>query len=410
MPIIACPSCRSRFKVPLSTVGKTLPCPRCKEEFQAMALRSAPRKSHGSGPIVYAAIVVGAILVAFLIMAVAGKNSTEPEPAAASSAPERKPPATSEPSTAMDPKEVLEKRARNLLEALRTGNHPLLPDWIEYQRMHELRARDGLEERSWQQLAQDEQYGKREEYLDLLMGDEATRKFTRIATVESLKTLSMGSGKGKVAAVLRNALTDTTQDLTLEFVTSAGSWKLARMVREPIGGEQAPVEAPQVPARERIEKSRRSPEGEVAEVELIPDTPSGTTREIERALASLLDTSTTTAANQARTVLTEIGRPAIPHLLNALAAVDLANESDLLIATRLTSALTDLTGQDFPIVPGGNAGSMVGEGAVENEINRRKWFGWWRDNRRTFVAPEEPDFGPEDDLPVRKKGGRGRSG
>ena len=409
MPIIACPSCRSRFKVPLNTVGKTLPCPRCKEEFQAIALRSTPRKSHGPGPIVYAAIVVGAILVAFLIMAVAGKNSSEPEPAVASSAPEKKSSETRQPSVQQDPNEVLEQRAKNLVEALRTGDHPLLPGWIAYERMHELRVRDELEERGWSQLAQDEQYGKREQYLDLLMGDEITRKFSRAATIESLRAVSMGSGKGKVEAVLRNTLTDMTQDLTLEFVTSAGSWKLARMVRAPIGGEQAVVE-PEAPAKERIEKRRRNPEGEVAEVELIADTPSGTTREIKSALDDLLDTSTTTAATRARTLLAELGKPAIPHLLNALAPLDMTNPDDLLIATRIASALTDLTGQDFPLVPGMNAGSMVGEGADENEINRRKWFGWWRDNKRTFAGPEEPDNGPEDDLPVRKKNGRKRSG
>ena len=410
MPIIACPSCKSRFKVPLNTIGRTLPCPRCKEPFQAVALHSSPRKSHGSGPIVYAAICIGALLVVLLIYAVSGSDSTETETAEASSTADRKPESRSKPTELLAPAEVLEKRARDLLDALRIGDHPLLPGWIAFERMHEVRIKAGLEDTAWNQLAQETQYGKREQYLEELMGDEATLKFSRAATVESLSTAGLGSGKGKVRAVLRNALTEQTQELTLEFTASAGSWKVFRLEREPIGGVQVAEPEEEQTASDKIQSRRRNPQGEVAEVELIPDTPAGTVREIEQALAILQDLGSTTAANDARRNLAEAGKPAIPYLLNTLVSLDLTKPEDLLIATRVAGCLTELTGQDHPIVPGTNVGSVVGEGSTENEINRRKWFGWWRDNMRTFEGPPEPDFGPEDDLPVRKKNGRRRAG
>ena len=410
MPIISCPSCKSRFKVPIDTVGRTLPCPRCKEPFQAVALHAGQRRSHGSGPIVYAAICIGALLVVLLIYAVSGSEPPVTETAEASSSADRETRTESRPSELLTPPEMLEKRARNLLDALRTGDHPLLPGWIAYQRMHEVKVKAGVEETPWEQLAQEQEYAKREQYINELMGDEATRKFSRAATIESLDTTSIGSGHGKVHAVLRNALTDLTQELTLHFVASAGAWKVYQLERQPIGGTQKAEPVEEQTAAEKIQTRRRNPQGEVAEVALLADVPAGTTREIESALSVLSDVSTTTAATDARRKIVDAGKPAIPHLLNALVPLDLSDPEDLLVATRMTGCLTDLTGQGYPIVPGINAGSVVGEGATENEINRRKWFGWWRDNQRTFEGPPELEFDPEDEVPDQKKNGRRRPG
>lgn len=409
MPIISCPSCKSRFKVKIDTVGKTIPCPRCKDPFKAVAMHQTPRKSHGSGPIVYASIAVGAVLVVILISAMTGSDEPDPALADADRGDRSAEVTTSKKSGAdalMTPAEMLGSQTEKLLDALRTGDHPLLPGWVAYERMHEHRLEEGLEERPWNQLSQAESYAKREQYLGILMGDEATRKFSRASTVEGLTVESFGSGKGRVRATLENPLTETSQKIKVHFVTSAGSWKVYHIEREPLGQPEPEVAETPEETMERVVARRRSSQGTVEPVELIADTPSSVTRSIERALDVLKDMSTTVEANAARSRLLEAGKPAVPHLLNALIPLDFKDVEQLQIANRISQALGDLSGQDFVIVPGMNEGSMLGEGAGDNETNRRKWFGWWRDHAKTYQGPPEPDFGDESDLPNRKKSRR----
>lgn len=407
MPLIACPHCRSRFKVPLHRVGQTLPCPRCRQPFEALALRERTRQ-HGSGPIVYAAILVGAVLVAILISAMTGSDEPADETAAAadSGADRASRAPAKEASAPLTPQQILVEQTRKLLDALRSGSHPLLPGWIAFETMHEQRVKDGLESRPWSELSAEESYAKREEYLGHLQGGDADREFARAATVEQVEVLSFGSGRARVRALLHNALTGEQRELLLHFATAAGLWKVYALARPAPAAPAAPAADPAA-AVERVLERRRNPEGEVAPVELLADTPESVTRSINGALATLRDLSATREANEARAILVQAGKPAIPHLLNALVDLDLQAETDLAVATRLSGALVDLTGQDYALVPGLNEGSMLGEGAADNEQNRRLWFGWWRDNQNTYQGPpvpEQPAEGTEDGR-RRRRGG-----
>ncbi|MBI4881917.1 MAG: hypothetical protein HY812_20010 [Planctomycetes bacterium] len=402
MPIIACSSCHSRFKVPIAKIGQTLTCPRCKEKFQAVALHSTPRRQHGSGPIVYAAIVVGAVLVAIIIYAIAGRGEPEEAPApTARSVEEPRPAARPAPEKPRGPSELLAEHARKLLEALCTDDHPMLPLWIDYAEMHRKRVENGIESRPWNELAADERYARQTEYMQNVLGDPETREFLRLATVTRAEVIRLAAGEGKVEATLKNALKDTSQEVVLYFVPSGGTWKLFLLERGPIlGAGQAPPEAGAEAGAEatpRPARRTRNPDADVAVVELIAGMPSAITRDIERALAVLCDPAVTTAAHKARQDLIAAGKPAVPHLLNALVPLDLNNESDLRIAALVAGVLADLSGEDFPIVPGANEGSMVGEGAAQNEPNRRRWFGWWRDHKDSYSGPPAPGFEPDEE-------------
>ncbi len=422
MPIIACSSCHSRFKVPITKIGQTLTCPRCKEKFQAIALHATPRQQHGSGPIIYAAIVVGAVIVALLIYAIAGRGepeeTTAPTPARSEAA--SQPAARPEAAKPVTPAEVLVDRARKLLEALCTDDHPLLPLWIDYAEMHRQRVEAGLETRPWSELAADERYARQTEYMQNVLGDAETREFLRLSTVTRAEMVRLTTGEGRVEATLKNALKDTSQEVVLRFIPSAGAWKLVHLERGPIlaAGQTAPEAGAEASAEVAARPARRArnPDAEVVAVELIAGTPGAVTRDIERALAVLCDRTATTAAHQARQDLVVAGRPAVPHLLNALVPLDLNSAGDLQIAARVAGVLAELTGEDFPIVPGTNEGSMVGEGAAQNEPNRRRWFGWWRDHKDSYTGPPAPDFEPdeeeeedEEEAPAeRPRQGRGR--
>ncbi len=406
MPIVQCSSCRSRFKVKVGVIGRTMKCPRCKSEFQATALHSAPRKSYGSGPIVYAGIGVGAVVVALIVMSVANRSREEAakaDAAAAERAPPEKPVTKKPlaPEKEMTPQEALAAQAQKIVEALRDDDHPLLIGWVDYARMHEARRERGLEEREWSDLANEEQYAQKDEYLGLLRGDDATRDFARLSTVEKVEVGRMGSGKGRVYATIKNPLKETKQDLTLELYASSGTWRVYELERGPIyavGTDPNAVAAQGEREPGRTPARRLNPEGEVSEVALVEGTASNVISDVERQLAILRDLLATVEASRARRSIAAIGKPAIPILLNALVPLDLSNDADTQVATRIAMTLTDLTGQSFPISPGGNEASLTGEFAFENEENRRRWFGWWSAHKATFTGPEAPDFEePEDE-------------
>lgn len=411
MPVIACTSCKARFKVKIDTLGKAIRCPKCKDEFKAIALHSAPRGKTDHGPIVYAAMGVGAILVALLVHSMVTGGAPSENEAAAETVSKIKDVRRERPAepddvddASLSPEDLLAKRATTLLEALRDPSDPRLPGWIAYEAMHAERKSQGLETQSWVELPADESYGKREEYLNFVLGDDELRQFARASSVVSASTLRLGSGKGKVAARIKNNLTEKIQDVTLHFVGLGGQWKLAGIEREPITTVEALAEAAEDAARgtrsestvlERIGR-RRNPLGEVAEVEPYPDTGTSVTSDIQRQIGLLTDLSATTEAGAARRKLVDIGKHAVPHLLNALVPLDLENPSDLQVGNRVAQTLGQLTGADHPIVPGMNEASLIGEGSGDNEANRRKWFGWWRDNKGSYTGPPDPTFGEGD--------------
>jgi len=404
MPVISCTSCKSRFKVGIDTIGKAIRCPRCKEEFKAIALKAGTQKKDKNAPIIYASIGVGSILVALLIHSIATSGQPDPNEAVAETRPEKpitkKAPTDTFDESSLSPEDLLARRAKKILEAIRDPDNPLLPGWIAYQAMHEQRKSDGLEQQSWTEMSADESYGKREEYLDLVLGDDALRRFSRASTVVSTEVLRLGSGKGKVQARIKNNVDETVQDVLLTFAGMGGQWKLASIERSEISTAEAIAEAAERESRrgggsdtlDRISR-RRNPLGTVAEVDPYADTSTSVTSEIQRQLRELTDLGATVKASQARRKLVEIGKASVPHLINTLVPLDLDNPSDAQVATRATQALVELTGQDWPIVPGMNEGSLVGEGAGDNETNRKMWFGWWRDHKDTYNGPPAADFG-----------------
>lgn len=397
MPVIACSHCKARFKVNIDTMGQTVKCPKCRRPFKAVALHSAPRKAHGTPPIVYAAIAVGALLIAALVVRM-GKNdapiddATETKPAAAAPPPKDTAPPPAPVDAAAGMRNALITRAQKIVEALRTDDDPMLPQWIDYPRMHaELMTAGEIGGEPWTGLTEPEKYALKETLLARILGEGAVREFSRHAVAQDLEVVRMGQGNGEVKGVLKNPLTDETREATFRFSTTGGTWKLFALDRaapaaDGTGADEvadAPTLAP--PAL------NRNPEGDVETVPWVDGTSSSMQNQIESAISRLTDPGATTAAGKARRDLVAVGKAAIPGLLNALVPLDLSQEDDLLVAMKVTQTLMDLTGEDHLIVPGSNTGSLIGEGAKDNEVNRRRWFGWWRDHKATYSGPPRPD-------------------
>jgi hypothetical protein len=420
MPIVSCSSCKSRFKVRLEAVNTVMTCPKCDAEFRAVALHSTPRKAHGLPPVAYAGIVAGALLLALLIAKAVGGRDEEPAEdadarasaartsAAADGAAAAKP-AETRPSGAREPRDLIAERARDVLEAIRDGNETRLGMLlVDFSLMHEDRRAAGLEDRAWLELPAEEQFLKKDEYVALLLGEEEQRDFTRRAVVESVETTELRPGGGAVEAVLKDPLEDTRQKVTLRFAAFSGSWKLIGLDRAAADGAGRATGEPDADrataeAAVKLAELRRTVGAEPAPVEPVPGTSAALTSTIEQHIGVLIDPEETTGASRARRELADIGKPAIPFLLNGLVGLDLADPEDVRTAAKLTEALRDVTGQDFVIMPGSNEASMTGEGNADNEQCRRRWFGWWRDSKNTFeervddpIEPAEPEPAEDD--------------
>lgn len=393
MPVIACSSCKSRFKVPIETISQTVECPRCQHEFKAVAMHTKGA-AHGTPPVVYGAVAVGVLLFTLLVASIRSRREEPVRPADDEITAKERPraaPVVENSGGSNTVQGALEERARKIFEAIRLGDDVALPGWIDYARMHEERRKDGLDDRPWTSLSEPDKYAIREACLTALSGTTEDALFMKTAAIESLEVKSMARDAVVVLAT-KNPLRETTRLFTMTFSIESGAWKLVRLDRGEIEGGAPKHVLPEGPAVLNNRVTAGSPEGTVEQVPLIDGTAPSVTSKITAAIGILTDSSATVAANGARADLVAAGKPAIPHLLNALIPLDFDRPEDALVGVRLANTLIELTGEDLPISPGVNTGSMIGEFATDNESNRKRWFGWWKKNQDRYSGPPAPNF------------------
>lgn len=390
MPVVQCSSCHARYKVGLDKTNKVLKCAKCGERFEAIALRAAQAKAYGMPPMGYVAIFGGCLVVGLIGYLATRSNEPAalPPTTTPTATPETPAPVARTP-TAVDSKELLRKRANDVIQTMRKGDDETLALlYVDFSGMFDDRAKKGLETGTWTALSELDQYAKKDEYLKLLRGEGPELELLKRAVVKDVELPVFDGSSAMVRLQLADAVTQCTQDWTMAFQSVGSNWKLFGVTRGAIVDPAAEGKTPLAElAAATAGKPRRNPEGTVEKVELIEGTSPSTTSSIETHVRTLTDPAATTAASKARTALVGIGKPAIPHLLNELVGLDLKSETDLQKANKLSLALMELSGRDWLIVPGMNAGSMTGESAGDNEQMRRLWFGWWRDVKGTYSGP-----------------------
>lgn len=411
MPVVQCSSCHARYKVGLEKTNKVLKCAKCGERFEAIALRAPQAKSYGIPPMGYVAIFAGCGVVG-LIGYLATRSHDEPvAPTTTTHTAPTTPPPVARTPTAVDSKDLLVKRANDVFQAMRKGDDEgLAMLYVDFTGMFDDRVKKGLETGTWSALSELDQYAKKDEYLRLLHGEGDDLELLKRAVVKNVELPVFDGATAAVRMHLADSVTQRTQDWTLAFQSVGSNWKLFGVERAAIVDPAAAEKQPLADlAAATAGKPRRNPEGTVEKVELIEGTPPSTTSSIEMHVRTLTDPAATTAASKARTALVSIGKPAVPHLLNELVGLDLSSETDLQKGNKLSLTLMELSGRDWLIVPGMNAGSMTGETAGDNEQMRRLWFGWWRDVKGTYTGPPQIELSKDEqdllDKAAKKKKG-----
>jgi hypothetical protein len=396
---IACPACKSKFKAKPALLGKTIPCPKCKEPFEAVARREKVR-SEGFNPVVVL-LILGAILALAIIVIVADDDDPELPPLAKKE--DDEPPPRPFPA-ATTPDEDLLAHVGKIVAAMREEGNADLPRWIAFDAAY---ARTpAAADRAWGMLTDLDKYAFKEGFVEALTGVGAERDFNKVVVAKDLAIGARDASTVEIAGRLENPLLEQfrTAKFTLRAPEVGKLWQLVGYEPGPIetkGGKSVGMEETVTAAGDApLQPFRGVALPDPFPVDPLPETSSVMTSAIESAMKDLRDPSATTAASRARLALAEAGQHAVPYLLNALAAVDLADPQQMIVGVRISNALTDVTGIEYPIVPGDNAGSMIGEGAAENDTNRRRWFAWWRDHGAAFAKfgkPEPKDEPEEDD-------------
>lgn len=145
--------------------------------------------------------------------------------------------------------------------------------------------------------------------------------------------------------------------------------------------------------------SKGPPEADPVRQEPLPGTPESQKSALLGHVRVLVDIgSSGPDLNKAREAVEAAGKYAIPFLLNELLDRDhRENEADILASNTVIGKLRDITGQSFGYRPGRATGfgqSQVTATPEERETAVRRWFGWWRLNKRTFDGKKLP---PEDE-------------
>ncbi|MCZ6596157.1 MAG: hypothetical protein O7B99_00805 [Planctomycetota bacterium] len=116
----------------------------------------------------------------------------------------------------------------------------------------------------------------------------------------------------------------------------------------------------------------------------LPDTPQELRDRIDSLYATMIDLDLTTEAADARTELTQIGRPAIPILLTGLYETPLDSMDQAIQVNMMVIALRDITGKGFGYKPQAAIGSGTGTSEERRQSAIKQWFAWWYRNQDKF--------------------------
>lgn len=133
----------------------------------------------------------------------------------------------------------------------------------------------------------------------------------------------------------------------------------------------------------------------------LASTPPALQTEIDALVAQIADVnatprSRTTAGKRLR----EIGKPAIPRLLNKFFEIQGATDEERQALNLLNRQLTDLTGHGVAYMPSAEMAEAVGGRDASRETALQKWYAWWEVNKNRVIRP--PVAGEEEDLPPMK--------
>jgi hypothetical protein len=340
--------------------------------------------------------IVSVLVVAIAAALMKGGRSREEAltdglSAGAAAANPEKPAASGASGTAQS--DPLRARVDELLLAIQEGDRDVLARSVNFPRWNDARFAQGQAEKRWAELDSLAQTLSRQKICESIVADEPTRDFLRQSRIRSYVVKSQDESSAQVLVIHQHLIeTRREQERNLDLAKLDGAWYLVGVTTSPI---QTPDDI--MAARDAVraaDRARRASRdlAPIERQELPLDTPADVRVRIEAACAKLTDLSATKEATKAKRELVEIGKPAIPAVLNLIVGrEELATKEDQMIVNHAVSVLKDITQEDLGYAPGGIGGTMTGDIKAENVQALMRWFGWWRDHRKTWTGPKQRD-------------------
>jgi hypothetical protein len=418
--LLVCTGCGKQFRAPDDASGKSFACKSCGSPLEPPAptpkgagwVRHA-RAAQKPFPWVLVAVIGGVVLIG-IVGLVLSQKSNKPSEGWARAAIEREERAKREEQEEEERRKAREETkplalhedeavalVRDYLAALDEGDETRMRIAFDVE-THLQRAGSaaGLS-RPWEAMTADERRAAVNRFFTDQLSPEGRAKWkARDRSGETFIQTTGRAGEGGVSIELRDPATGEIVERT--FVLAVGprrKWQIvdARDKLIASGRPAAAADAEARPGKPAIpggkdpaakgdEESELRPSSvhrvlgggrEIRQVEYPEDISSETRAKVEGLVRTLTDPNASRESVAARKQLVEMGRPAIPGLLNRLVGLDLAKEDDVLVANQVDGAMREITGQDSGFAPHMQDETLGGSDAKSKEKALRRWFGWW---------------------------------
>jgi hypothetical protein len=391
--LLKCPRCRTPHEISEELEGAQFECSRCGSLFRSRRVGSPGGGKDLAAGLVGIASLVFLLLVLVLFAMRIVRSGREAPPG--SPPPARAAPAAPAPGSAGPDRELVKATAA-FVANVDAFNREALDRSIAFPRWYEEEGkREGKERPAYLSLAEGERAAWREALLkSLLSGKRRSELAGSDATGGAVESLGPSDARVRLDLLPRAGGEPRVEVFHLA-AEEGGAWKVfafEALVREPEKPPRLEGKKGKEPDPVRLTDGSIALEGTVEPKGHLRDTPPELQRRIDTLVAVLADPTKTKEVARARRDLVQIGRPAIPRLLNALATIPLGTEENDVVLNLVSETLTDITGYTTSFAPIAGEGSMMATSEERRRSGLRQWFGWWDRNAATFTTrPEDPD-------------------
>lgn len=412
---ISCPACEAQYRILPEHMDTKVKCTQCHRVFFPGAASGGKRAAHqknAATPIIaFGAGIVIIVLVGILI-ANAGGDEPKPQPVGE----------TKVVSLGNDTPQV--KAVRRWAKGIFDKQRFEVESFTAFTKVQELL---GIEpgnryEHSFGEAQRE--LGKR--IVDALLSSEQSGIFQycepRSGRIMDEKYLKATEGKVRLSLTepksYKEAIVEVDYVETADGAFKVSGWKVVHAPDRPLSDEELAARRgsrfkvhPKIEKPKVVKKMFGGQMVEVKESQPVPldhfdDTPPPLRKQIDDAIAALMDHSDPRRANRAQLDLLNIGKPAVPRLLNKMYEVKPKGRDDVEALNRVIKTLRIMSGQAFGYNPRELVGENVGASEKERESALRQWYGWWyymhESNRwNELVDKEDEEFMLEE--AVKKK-------
>lgn len=380
-----CPSCGTAYRVAVEYMNQKVSCTHCSRTFfpKAASARGL-RKKNEAAP--YLWIGIGVVLL--IVVGVVISNATAPR--TTQRAEDAPPPRTVNVGWSNERVQEIVKWIEAIAEK-RDFDVEVRSDLAALQRQL------GIEGTPYDQLVGEARKAMRDKILAALQTHPSAMVFRVFHPQDArLADAAMAEAQqGEVHVVLgeprdtKNFAPNAEARATVRFrweetLPKVTGWTIEKVLgkrvpRKPKYAHHAKIKKPEKKKRLFGGKEITVLEAEPVPLDHLPDTPPPLREEIDRLIGQLMDLDASgIVANRAARRLKEIGKPAVPRLLNKFYEVKPKTREDVLALTRVVHALRDLTGVAFGYNPM-ERGALGGIGATEEERMSalKQWYAWW---------------------------------